>query len=323
MMRAATEWTLWSTTARLVIDHDTDAAGILTRARTIADRELAAVDAAINRFRPDSELNLVEDSLPYGVIVSPELALFVRRAVDAAMLTDGSVDPAVRNLLTAIGYDRDIHLIEDDGMPVRAVISTRPPWRSIRIEDVALHDPGLPGGPVITRTRLTVPQHLALDLGATAKALAADLVARAIADELGVAVLLSLGGDVSSAGPEPDDGWQVRVQDGPAEPATTVRIAAGSGLATSSTLHRAWTKGGARVHHIVDPATGLPAQSVWRTASVAAESCFVANAMSTAAIVRGPSAPQWLAGRADARLVATSGDVLTVGRWPAPATAGV
>jgi len=322
-MRAATEWSLWSTTARLVVDHPADAAKTLARARAVADRELAAIDDAVNRFRPDAELNRVEDELPYGVVVSARLALFVRRALDAAVLTDGAVDPAVRNLLTAIGYDRDIHLIEDDGMPVRAVLTPRPSWRSIRLDDVALHDPGLPGAPAATRVRLTVPHHLALDLGATAKALAADLVAQAIADELGVPTLLSLGGDISTAGPEPDGGWHVTVQDGPGEPAATVRIAAGSGLATSSTLHRAWTKGGARVHHIVDPATGLPAEPVWRTASVAAESCFVANAMSTAAIVRGAAAPDWLAGRADARLVDSRGTVLTVGRWPAREPAGV
>ena len=56
---------------------------------------------------------------------------------------------------------------------------------------------------------------------------------------------------------------------------------------------------------------------MWRTVSVAAASCVDANTASTAAIVRGASAPRWLASLGlPARLVAPDGSILTVGAWP-------
>jgi thiamine biosynthesis lipoprotein len=89
------------------------------------------------------------------------------------------------------------------------------------------------------------------------------------------------------------------------------------GLATSSTGSRAWRNGGQRVHHILDPRTGSPADSCWAAASVAAASCVDANAASTAAIIKSAAAPAWLASLGlPARLVSTAGAVTTVGAWP-------
>src|SRR6516225_3078463 len=106
-------------------------------------------------------------------------------------------------------------------------------------------------------------------------------------------------------------GWQIRVTDDHAAPESapgqTVAIASG-GLATSSTTVRTWSAGGRPVHHIVDPATGAPASSCWRTVSVAAGTCTDANTASTAAIILGADAPGWLSGLGlPARLVAEDG----------------
>jgi thiamine biosynthesis lipoprotein len=83
------------------------------------------------------------------------------------------------------------------------------------------------------------------------------------------------------------------------------------------------------MHHIVDPATGLPADGPWRSVSVAAATCADANAAATAAIVAGPQAQQWLdATGLPARLVGRDGNVRHLGGWPAadgglvPATHG-
>jgi thiamine biosynthesis lipoprotein len=71
------------------------------------------------------------------------------------------------------------------------------------------------------------------------------------------------------------------------------------------------------LHHILDPRTGRPAEPVWRTVSVAADSCADANAASTAAIIRGRAALGWLAKLAvPARLVEATGVVFTVAGWP-------
>jgi thiamine biosynthesis lipoprotein len=139
-----------------------------------------------------------------------------------------------------------------------------------------------------------------------------------VAAACGVGVLVSLGGDLATAGPAPDGGWRVRVQDGPDEPSCVVTLPAGGAMATSSTSSRRWETAGEMVHHIVDPRSGRPARRVWRTASVAAYSCVRANTLATAAIVRGERAPGWLARLgAPARLVDARRSVLRLGGWPA------
>ena len=76
------------------------------------------------------------------------------------------------------------------------------------------------------------------------------------------------------------------------------------------------------MHHIVDPRTGRPADGPWRTVTVNAASAFAANVASTAAIVRGDDAVQWLTDRGlAARLVHTDGSIVTTPGWPQPAAA--
>jgi thiamine biosynthesis lipoprotein len=298
---AHTDWTLWSTTARLVVSDP----AALEPATELADHLLGEIDAASSRFRDDSELSRAASSLPQGVPVSDLLARLVSIALQAAVVTDGDVDPTLGYAMDAVGYDRDIRLVTTEGPDatlVRAIVSPRPGWRSVTLVD----------------GRLRVPGYLALDLGATAKAYAADLVATAIFHRFGCSVLLSLGGDIATAGPEPTGGWNVLVQDVAEDPSSTIRLLAGHALATSSTQKRTWLKGGVTRHHILDPATGLPADPYWKTVTVAAPTCVRANTLSTASIVRGAAAIAWLTSLGNpARLVAHDGTVHALGGWPA------
>jgi thiamine biosynthesis lipoprotein len=89
------------------------------------------------------------------------------------------------------------------------------------------------------------------------------------------------------------------------------------GIATSSTTVRRWTRGGFVLHHIIDPATGLPVDGPWRTATVAAATCVDANIASTAAIVMGHDALAWLERQGlAARLVDQEGRIECTSRWP-------
>jgi thiamine biosynthesis lipoprotein len=165
-----------------------------------------------------------------------------------------------------------------------------------------------------------------LDLGATAKAWAADRAAAAAARANGCGVLVSLGGDIATSGPAPECGWRIRVTDDhrsdPSAPGQTVHIHSG-GLATSSTAVRRWSHNGLSMHHIIDPATGTSVRTRWRTVSVAAARCTDANIATTAALVRGDSAPAWLEGLGlPARLLDWNERITTVGDWPAEPFAG-
>jgi thiamine biosynthesis lipoprotein len=288
----------------------------LAPARHMLTEDLAALDAACSRFRADSEIVALDNAPPDGrgrigpVRISPLLAGALAVALRAARLTDGDVDPTVGGALSAAGYDRDFALVRTDGPPVRLTVRSVPGWQEIELNETA----GL----------VSLPSGTQLDLGATAKAWAADRAAARIAAELGCGVLVNLGGDIAVAGAAPPGGWRIRVQDvtgrpedpPAAGPSAVIAIHSG-GLATSSTAARRWRRGGDVLHHILDPRSGLPAAPVWRTASVAAATCADANAASTAAIIRGEAALAWLAGlRLPARLVAESGAVVTLGAWP-------
>jgi FAD:protein FMN transferase len=296
---------VFGTTATLLVSEP----DLLDGARAIADAELTAVDLACSRFRPDSELSRLNGSRGAVVPVSKLFAELVEAALRAARLTDGDVDPTCGQALAEIGYDRDFAVLQAAGARSPrsgpAALSV-PGWRCVRLDR--------------TRGLAQLTNGAQLDLGATAKAWAADRCASLIAASTDSGVLVSLGGDIAVAGPPPADGWRVRVTDdhaaGPDAPGQTVTIRSG-GLATSSTTVRTWAVGGQRVHHIINPATGLPAVSCWRTVSVTAGSCVDANTASTAAIIRSEAALPWLqqAGL-PARLVRQHGTVETTAGWP-------
>jgi FAD:protein FMN transferase len=283
------------------------------QARVIADEVLAQVDLAGSRFRPDSELSRLNSAGGKPAVVSATFAGLLTAALRASRLTGGDVDPTCGTALAALGYDRDFADIQATAQPGQVtLVGPVPGWRSVHL------DPG-------TR-RAWLDNGAQLDLGATAKAWAADRCAERIAAVLGCGVLVSLGGDMAVAGQPPPGDWRVRVTDDHAAPdwaaGQTVTIASG-GLATSSTTVRTWTRGGRQVHHIINPATGAPAASCWRTVSVAAGSCTDANTASTAAIIRGAAAPGWLHDLGlPARLVRNDGTAVTTAGWPSDGTPG-
>ncbi|WP_034213214.1 FAD:protein FMN transferase [Actinoplanes subtropicus] len=289
------QWTVWGTVARIVV---TDPARV-EEATNLVKAELAAVDRACSRFRADSELREACRSGGRPVTVSPLLAHLIRSALTAARQTDGAVDPTVGAALCGLGYDRDFAAITGRQVAPAVRVFATPDWRAVHLHDL----------------ELTVPDGVLLDLGATAKAVAADRAAARVAERLGVGVLVALGGDITTAGQGPAGGWQILVQDRPGDPQACVRLPSGAALATSSTAGRTWGRPGELLHHIVDPRTGRPAAPVWRTVSVAAHSCLRANTLSTAAIVRGHAAPDLL-GTVPSRLVTPSLDVLRLGGWP-------
>ena len=290
------QWRVWGTVARIVV---TDAAA-LSEATAIVRDELAAVDLACSRFRPDSELTAACHAGGRPVTVSPLLADLVAAALQAARQTGGAVDPTVGAALAGLGYDRDFAAITGWRIGPAVRVFPTPDWRAVEV----------------TGTTLTVPDGVLLDLGATAKAAAADRAAIRVALRLGIGVLVALGGDVATAGPAPGGGWRVLVQDRPGDPRCTVHLPAGAAIATSSTASRTWVRPGELLHHIFDPRTGRPAPPVWRTVSVAAYSCLRANTLSTAAVVRGHDAVAMLDG-VPSRLVTPDLDVLRLGGWPA------
>jgi thiamine biosynthesis lipoprotein len=150
--------------------------------------------------------------------------------------------------------------------------------------------------------------------------LAADHAAARVAADLGSGVLVSLGGDVAVAGPAPSDGWAVGIALESATPADQVDQVVAirhGGLASSSTSVRRWTAGGREMHHIVDPRTGDCVEPYWSLVSAVGATCVDANAATTAAMVWGEAALDYLPSFGQAmRLVRHDGRVTYLNGWP-------
>ncbi len=284
---------------------------------------LDEVDATYSRFRADSELRRLDLRPGHPGRVSPLLAAAIETALRAARLTDGAVDPTVGRAIRLLGYDDDFAALagrsgrtgRSDPPVVR--LEAVPGWQAVRFDPAA-------------RT-VAVGAGVELDFGSTGKALAADLAAAAglaaIRDADGTGrgpagVLVSLGGDIAAAGSAPEGGWRILAAEAsetsPNAEGEVVSISGGA-LATSSTSVRRWSRGGITYHHLLDPATGQPAVTPWRTVSVVAATCLDANAAATATIVKGTAGLGWISAQGlPARLVSQAGDVTRIGGWPGP-----
>lgn len=297
----------FGTTLRVVVAGGAD----LKAAKQAVDTVLLDIDDTCSRFRDDSEISRLTRSAGHDAPVSPLLMTALRAALRAAQLTNGAVDPTVGSAVKAVGYVRDFAGMPADGPAISLKVRPVAGWRCLRLNEVS-HS-------------IFVPVGVELDLGSTAKALAADLAAAAAlrATRTG-GVLVSLGGDIAVAGTPPRGGWHIRAaEDSNAavdDQGETVVIRSG-GLCTSSTTVRRWKRGGVALHHIIDPATGLPTQGPWRTVTVVAGSCLDANIAATASIVRGQAALTWLASLGlPARLIDLDGVVARTPHWPTPSS---
>jgi thiamine biosynthesis lipoprotein len=200
--------------------------------------------------------------------VGPDLSRVLGEALDARQRSGGRFDPTVHGALVAAGYDRDLPEVPaDDPRPAGA--------------------PAPAGGAValdLLAGEVHLSEGVAIDLGGVAKGDAADR-ACAILAAAGPA-LACLGGDIAVSGPRTDgSGWPVAV-----EGAGLVVLLAGGGLATSGRDRRTWRRGGAEMHHVIDPVTGRPAGTDLLRVTVAAPSAARAETLATDLLLLGAEA---------------------------------
>lgn len=134
-----------------------------------------------------------------------------------------------------------------------------------------------------------------LDLGGIVKEYAADRCAQ-LCRESGVRHgVVDLGGDLALIGAHSNgQAWQIGIKAPRAPGQTAARIAlAHGGLATSGDYERVMIIDGKRYSHIVDPRSGLPVEGL-ASVSVLADSCLVAGAAATMAMLMGADGQAWL-----------------------------
>jgi thiamine biosynthesis lipoprotein len=288
-------WQDWSCSLSVTADKRE-----LALAVTIVDHVVAEVDAAVSRFREDSELTRINTRAGRMTPVRPLTLRLVSLGRQVARDTQGAVDPTLAGDLDANGYDADIAVVRDRStVPAALPRVRRHSWRDVRID---------------SRFSLVgVPAGVGLDLGATAKAWTVDEAIRRLRRRLAGPALVSLGGDLAVSG-APAGGWRVEVAETENGPSSVVTLHGGA-LTTSSTRGRRWRDADGRErHHLLDPRTGQPVRGRWRTATVWAPTALSANVVSTWMLVRPDAAETALAQHGyAARLVSSDGTTTTRG----------
>jgi FAD:protein FMN transferase len=253
----------------------------------LAVRELFAErDRVFSRFRPDSELNRVNGAAGSPTLVSRRFGETVRCALAVAEQTAGLVDPTVGASLVALGYGGDFADLGDDPAPPAAV-GPAPGWRRVELSGRLLR----------------IPPGCVLDLNGIVKSATVDEAAALLPGS----GFVSAGGDLAVRG-----GTDVALPAGGA-----VRVVRG-GIATTGIDRRRWRRGGAWYHHLIDPATGLPARSPWREVTASGASCLDADVAARAALLAGAAGPGWLDERGvPGRFVGEDGHVTANRTWTA------
>lgn len=246
-------------------------------------------EAILSRFRPESELCQLNGRPGEWVRVSRVLYTVLEDSLQAAVLTGGLVDPTVLSALEAAGYDRAFDEIGGfSGPPVRA--SDGVPagsWLAVELER--------------SRTAVRLPVGTRVDLAGVAKGWAADSAVDQLA-AFGPA-LVDAGGDIALRGPRSDGTmWGVGV----ARPGNGVQDIIGflelegGFVATSGRDFRRWRSTGGWMHHIIDPRSGLPADTDAMSATVVGPYSMLAEAGAKAAMILGSrDGLQWLEDQKD------------------------
>lgn len=231
------------------------------------------VEAALSRFRPDSELSMLNATAGRPFRASPLLVRVLREALRWARVTDGLYDPTVLESVRAAGYRESFGQVsgtlfaEDPG--------TTPCWTKVDITADGV---------------ITLPAGVGIDLGGYAKGWTVDMAARFL--PLAWPWLLNAGGDMLARGAGPDgDGWLVGIED-PLALGTDLMVlrVRDRAVATSTTMRRRWiTTDGRVAHHLIDPRTGRPSESDLASVTVVADSVAEAEVLAKVLLLKGRS----------------------------------
>lgn len=232
----------------------------------ISESSLWAADSEISRFNRAAAGNVMQ--------LSPGFAEVVATALDVARASEGAFDPGLAALSDRWGFG-----------PGGAREGARAgAWRSLRMAG----------------DRLTQPGDVALDLNGIAKGQAVDRVARALLDAGATQFLIGIGGEYRGEGVRPDgQPWWVEVEQPPGAALPPLRLAlAGLSVATSGDYRRAILRGGRRLSHSIDPATGAPSTQGVASVAVLGPGCMRADAEATAIMILGATRGyEWAARR--------------------------
>lgn len=237
---------------------------------------IAESETRFTRFSDSSELAQLNRAAGEWKRVSEPLYELVSQAQQFTRATHGLFDPTILNALEAAGYDLSMDEIRAQGAALKYAmpILERADMNTIQFD--------------AERRALRLPRGMRLDLGGIAKGWIAERAAQVLAS-YAKASAVSAGGDMFLIGlPEGETAWEVELEDPRDATNTLALLRVGPGaVATSSITKRRWQRGAQTMHHLIDPRTGLPAQTDWLSVTVIAPRATTAEVFAKALLIGG------------------------------------
>ncbi len=240
----------------------------------------AQVDQVVSQIQTyNSQLSATDPQSPLSALnrdgsaqLPPDVLDLLQRTVSLSERTGGALEPTVYPLVCLWGFPQKQYRVPDPTEITDALS---------KVGTAHIH---------IDEATVTLDSGSQLDFGAVAKGYTGQRCAQLLQENGVSAALLSLGGNVQTVGTKPDgSAWVVGITD-PNQPDTyfaTLTFTGTRSVVTSGGYQRYFAQNGKRYHHILDPATGYPAESGLQSVTVVTEDGLLADGLSTALFVMG------------------------------------
>ena len=260
---------------------ETSDSGAANAAFTAAEALFAANEQVLSRFQPASELSKLNARAGQWTTVSARLWNVLALAIRMAAITNGCFDPTILNALEQCGYTDSFEKLTPDSQneqPANSV-TFRGQWAAVELDE--------------RLKAVRLPPGARIDLGGIAKGYTAQQAVE-LMRPFGPC-LVDAGGDLAAGdSPRGYPGWPVAVSSpwsGADHETTDLCTAwlANRSLATSGVDYRTWHRNGQTCHHLINPVTGLPADTGGLTVTILADEAATAEAWATATLAAGPA----------------------------------
>ena len=241
-----------------------------------AIQRVRQIEEMMSAYQADSDVSKLNRNAGKGFVpIRTETFELIKKSIAFSEMSQGAFDITIRPLteLWRIGKQGDKIPDREDILRSKKLADYRKIILDEKSQSAALTDQGQ-----------------AIDLGGIAKGYAADEVKRILSESEVKSALVNLGGNILAIGAQEDGApWRIGIQT-PTAPTGKYfgsLSATDQTIVTSGSNERFFMKDGVRYHHILDPRTGMPAQTGLLSVTAVCGSSADADALTTSVFVLG------------------------------------
>lgn len=236
-----------------------------------ASARINELDGMLSTGNSDSEVSKLNSEKKLKL--SEDVGNIMERSLEISESTGGVFNPAIYPIMQLWGFDTKNYKVPNK----KELESTLKNINESKIK----YD---------SKTRVAkLDKKMKIDFGGIAKGYTSSEVMKVFKNNGIKSGLVSLGGNVQALGAKPDGSkWKVAVQNPDSDESYIgVLEIAGKAVITSGGYERYFEKDGKTYHHIIDPATGYPADSGLKSVTIISSDGTLADGLSTSLFIMG------------------------------------